>query len=121
MISIALEFIAVAWRSTVGKVMIVAFIAWCGGYYSGYRKGDEGRLKLKAQYEEATRKLPTDEAARSRQIVAKSAEESVSHELEMAEKDKLLEEANREIEKLEAGNKQCVVSRATVRKLNSSR
>src|SRR5688572_29896879 len=119
--AIILNILAALWSSQIGRMAIIAVIAGAAGFHNGFKKGDEGRLKLKAQYEEATRKLPTDEAARSRQIVAKSAEEAVSHELEMAEKDKLLEEANREIEKLEAGNKQCVVSRATVRKLNSSR
>jgi uncharacterized protein HemX len=120
--TILFNILAALWQSQIGRMAIIAMIAGAVGYHNGYQKGDEGRLKLKAQYEEATRKLLTDEAARNRAIVAKSSEEAASHEMEMAEKDKLLEEANQEIEKLEAGNKECgVVSRATVRKLNASR
>ncbi len=120
MISIALEFIAVAWRSTIGKMAIVAFIAWGWGYYSGYQKGDEGRIKLENAYKEATRKLLIDEAARSRRIVEESSKEAEIHEANMAEKDKLLEAANAEIEKLEKASK-CVISRETVRAINRGR
>ena len=118
--TIIFNILAALWQSQIGRMAIIAIIAGAVGYHNGFQKGDEGRLKLKAQYEEATRKLLTDEAARNRQIIAKSAEESVSHEMEMAEKDKLLEETNQKIEELEKAAK-CVISRETVRAINRSR
>ena len=101
---------------------IIAVIAGSVGYHKGYQKGDEGRIALKQEYDRATQKLLADEAARNRQIVTESSQEAAAHEAEMAEKDKLLEEANREIAELEGKNQQCgYVSRDTVRRLNSSR
>lgn len=124
--SILLKVFFAILESQLGRLALAVVIAGSVGFYKGdkqgFQRGDEGRIKLEAAYEQATRKLLIDEAMRSRRIVEESLKEAEIHEANMAEKDKLLEAANAEIEKLEAGNKQCgVVSRATVRKLNSSR
>lgn len=118
--SIIFSILAALWQSQIGRMALVAVIAAAFGYHNGFKKGDEGRLRLKAQYEEATRKVLMDEAARSRRIVEESSREAAQHEAEMVEKDKLLEEANAEIEKLEKASK-CVISRDTVRAINRGR
>jgi uncharacterized protein HemX len=120
--TILLNILAALWSSQVGRMAIVAVIAGAVGYHNGYRKGDEGRVRLKAQYEQATIKLVADEIAKARVIQEESERDAAAHEAEMAEKDQKLEETNREIAELEQRNKQCgFVSRDTVRRLNSSR
>lgn len=118
--SIIFSILAALWQSQIGRMALVAVIAAAFGYHNGFKKGDEGRLRLKAQYEEATRKVLMDEAARSRRIVEESSREAAAHEAEMVEKDKLLEETNRQIEELEK-QATCKIGKATIRSLNSSR
>ena len=118
--SIILNILAALWQSTMGRMILVAVIAGAVGYHKGYQKGDEGRIALKQEYDRATQKLLADEAARNRQIVTESSQEAAAHEAEMAEKDKLLEEAAGKIAALEKETV-CKVGKATIRALNSSR
>lgn len=68
----------------------------------------------------ASAELQRTEAIKAADNAATSEREASQHEESMSAKDRAVEEANLRIAELEKGNK-CVVSRGTVRKLNSLR
>lgn len=118
--TIILNILAALWSSQIGRMALVAIVAGGIGYAKGFEKGDEGRARLAVQYQQETQRLVAAEAAKAKQIQEESDREAIQHELEMAERDRALEEMNAKIAEAEKETT-CKIGKATIRALNSSR
>ena len=94
-------------------------VAWHEQQVSGVREAAIAKERARVALE--TEKLQNAERQRAAENAAQSEREALAEEHEDAERQRELEEANRRIEELEKGNKACVISRDTVRRLNSAR
>jgi hypothetical protein len=103
-------------------VALAAFVGFSGGFIKGYGVGDAGRLRLQANYDLATAKLQSAEAAKSERIVAESAadEEALRARAEKAEF--RLAEAEKTINQiLTVRAPSCNVPVEAIRAINSAR